>query len=197
MTVQPEHRPTAEPDGECEPPVQGECGSAAELEGECEPHVQGECGSAAEPEREPAVQPEDLGRFFLDRANAGDVEGLVALYEPGAVLAFPPGKLAAGHEQIRAVYAELLADRPSFSSAGQPSAIINGDLALTSTRLPGGGATVEVARRQPDGTWRWDRSACAAGGIRPSLIRLGPSRPGKRQQVGFDPAAAGRLGRQR
>lgn len=137
MTVQPEHGPTAEPEGECDPPVQGEC------------------GSVAEPEREPAVQPEDLGRFFLDRANAGDVEGLVALYGPGAVLAFPPGKLAAGHEQIRAVYAELLADRPSFSSAGQPSAIINGDLALTSTRLPGGGATVEVARRQPDGTWRW------------------------------------------
>ena len=27
--------------------------------------------------------------------------------------------------------------------------------ALTSTRLPGGGATVEVARRQPDGTWLW------------------------------------------
>jgi hypothetical protein len=33
--------------------------------------------------------------------------------------------------------------------------IRNGDLALTSTRLPAGGATVEVARRQPDGSWRW------------------------------------------
>jgi len=108
-----------------------------------------------QPEHEPAIQPEDLGRFFLDRANAGDVEGLVALYEPGAVLAFPTGTLATGHDEIRKVYAELLAERPSFSSAGQPPAIINGDLALTSTRLPGGGATVEVARRQPDGTWRW------------------------------------------
>ena len=29
------------------------------------------------------------------------------------------------------------------------------DLALTSTLLVGGGATVEVARRQPDGTWLW------------------------------------------
>ena len=106
-------------------------------------------------ESEPAARPEDLGRYFLERANAGDVEGLVALYEPGAVLAFPPGRLAAGHEEIRKVYAELLADRPSFSSAGQPPAIRNGDLALTSTRLPGGGATVEIARRQPDGSWRW------------------------------------------
>ena len=106
-------------------------------------------------EPEPAVQPEDLGRYFIERANAGDVEGLVALYEPEAVLAFPRGRLAAGHEEIRRVYADLLADRPTFSSAGQPPAIRNGDLALTSTRLPGGGATVEVARRQPDGSWRW------------------------------------------
>ena len=109
----------------------------------------------ANAEPEPAAQPEDLGRYFLERANAGDVEGLIALYEPGAVLAFAPEKLAAGHEQIREVYAELLAARPSFGSAGQQPAIRNGDLALTSTRLPGGGATVEVARRQPDGSWRW------------------------------------------
>jgi ketosteroid isomerase-like protein len=60
----------------------------------------------------PAMRPEDLGAFFLERANAGDVEGLVALYEPGAVLAFPPGRLATGHEEIRKVYAELLAGRP-------------------------------------------------------------------------------------
>jgi ketosteroid isomerase-like protein len=109
----------------------------------------------ANAEAEPAAQPEDLGRLFLERANAGDVEGLVALYEPGVVLAFPAGRLTIGHEQIRRVYAELLADKPSFSSAGQQPVIRNGNLALTSTRLPGGGATVEVARRQPDGSWRW------------------------------------------
>jgi len=110
---------------------------------------------AANAEPEPAAQPEDLGRYFLERANAGDVEGIVALYEPEAVPALPSGRLAAGHEEIRKVYAELLADKPSFGSAGQRPAIRNGDLALTSTRLPGGGATVEVARRQPDGSWRW------------------------------------------
>jgi hypothetical protein len=109
----------------------------------------------ANAEPEPAAQPEDLGRYFLERANAGDVEGLVALYEPGPVLAFAPGRLATGHDEIRRVYAELLADKPSFSSAGQQPVIRNGDLALTSTRLPGGGATVEVARRQPDGSWHW------------------------------------------
>lgn len=104
---------------------------------------------------EPALEPEDLGRFFLERANAGDVEGLVALYEPGAVLALPAGGLATGHDQIRAVYSDLLASQPAFRSAGQMPVLRQGDLALASTRLPGGGATVEVARRQPDGGWRW------------------------------------------
>jgi len=42
-----------------------------------------------------------------------------------------------------------------FSSAGQQPVIRHGNLALTSTRLTGGGTTVEVARRQPDGSWRW------------------------------------------
>jgi ketosteroid isomerase-like protein len=109
----------------------------------------------ANPEPAPALRPEDLGLFFLERANAGDVEGLVALYEPEAVLAVSPGRLATGHEEIRAAYAGLLAGRPVFSSEGQYPVIRRGDLALTSTRLPGGGATVEVARLQPDGTWRW------------------------------------------
>jgi len=35
---------------------------------------------------EPALDPQDLARFFVLRANAGDIEGLVALYESDAVL---------------------------------------------------------------------------------------------------------------
>jgi ketosteroid isomerase-like protein len=62
-------------------------------------------GEAAERAR----RPEDLDRLFLERANAGDVDGVVALYEPQAVLAFPPGQLAIGTAAIRDVYAGLLA----------------------------------------------------------------------------------------
>jgi len=40
--------------------------------------------------RERARQPEDLSRLLAERANAGDLEGMVALYEPGAVLAYLP-----------------------------------------------------------------------------------------------------------
>ncbi len=104
-------------------------------------------------DREKALQPEDLDRLFLERANAGDVEGVVALDEPRAVLAVPPGRLAAGTDAIRQVYRELLASPPRFTGTIRP-AIRNGDIAITSTTRAGN-ATVEVARRQPDGTWLW------------------------------------------
>jgi ketosteroid isomerase-like protein len=110
---------------------------------------------SGETANEPARRPEEIGDLFLKRANAGDVEGVVALYEPDAVLAFPKGQLTVGHDQIREAYAAFLAGRPVLESAGQRAPIVNGDIALTSTLLPNGGATVEIARRQPDGTWRW------------------------------------------
>ena len=102
---------------------------------------------------EVSARPEDLGRLFMKRGNAGDVDGLVALYEPDAILAFPSGKITVGGEEIRRVYAELLATKPKFQGEVQP-ALRNGDFALTSTRFSGG-ATAEVAHRQSDGTWLW------------------------------------------
>ena len=105
--------------------------------------------------REPAAEPNDLARLFVTRANAGDVDGLVALYEPNAVLTFPTGHVASGAKEIRAVYEEFLAGRPTLAAGDQQPPLVNGDLALTSTRLVGGGVTVEVARRQPDGSWLW------------------------------------------
>lgn len=102
---------------------------------------------------ERALEPEDLSRLFLERANAGDVEGVVALYEAGAVLAFAPGQVAVGTEAIRRVYAELLASPPAFTGAARP-VIKNGDIAITSTTRAGN-ATVEVARLQADGSWLW------------------------------------------
>ncbi|GAA0925773.1 YybH family protein [Pseudonocardia zijingensis] len=103
-----------------------------------------------------AREPEDLSRLFLRRVNAGDVDGLVALYESDAVLATPDGGEVRGEAGIRAFYAALVASAPRFAPGEQHPALRVGDLALTSTRLPGGaGATAEVARQQPDGTWRW------------------------------------------
>ena len=112
-------------------------------------------GEGAPGARERAATPEDLARFLVERVNAGDLEGVVALYEADAVLALPDGGVAAGREAIRSFYAALLAGRPTFRPGPQWPALVSGDLALTSTRLLAGGATAEVARRQPDGSWRW------------------------------------------
>jgi hypothetical protein len=42
-----------------------------------------------------------------------------------------------------------------FQVGEQRAAMVCGDLALTSTRLPDGMVTAEIARRQSDGTWLW------------------------------------------
>lgn len=105
-------------------------------------------------ERERAAQPEDLARLFVERANAGDAEGLAALYEPAAVLATLQG-VTVGREAIRAAYERMFAQRPQVALEAQLPTLRLGDLALTASRLPGGGGTAEVARRQPDGTWLW------------------------------------------
>lgn len=111
-----------------------------------------------ENQRESARRPEDLTRLFLEFANAGDLEGLVTLYEPDAVLAIRTGGVATGSDEIREVYRKILNERKTFSLPDQEPVLYCGDLALTSTRkVPGapGGATAEVARRQPDGSWLW------------------------------------------
>ena len=105
------------------------------------------------PQREIAIQPEDLDRLFLERANTGDVEGVVALYEPNAVLAFPEGQVTVGRENIRRVYEQSIAAGQKFQGIVL-KALVKGDIAMTSTALPGN-ATVEIARRQSDGSWLW------------------------------------------
>jgi hypothetical protein len=105
---------------------------------------------------EKALKPEDLAVFFVNRANAGDVEGIVTLYESDAILVInKEGKVAKGHPEIRIFYAELLNKNIKFEQGRQSPALRNEGLALTSSRLVNGIVTSEVARIQPDGTWLW------------------------------------------
>jgi ketosteroid isomerase-like protein len=110
---------------------------------------------ADEVSREPARDPQDLERLLVSRERAGDVDGMAALYEPHAVLDCGDGRLILGREAIRAFYAGLVAMGRKFDFGDQRPAVISGDSALTSTRLPDGSVTAEVARRQGDGTWLW------------------------------------------
>src|ERR1700736_6012122 len=101
------------------------------------------------------TEPNELGAFFAERLNSGDVEGLVALYEANAILALPGGNIATGGEKIRAAFQQLVAAGVTVKHEEQLPALRQGALALTPARFEGGAKTAEVARRQPDGTWLW------------------------------------------
>ena len=90
---------------------------------------------------ERALAPEQLATLLLKRMNAGDLEGVVALYETEAVLVLPDGKVARGTKQIHDFYENFLANRPQFAAGRQSAPLINGNIALTSS----------TARRYRDG----------------------------------------------
>jgi ketosteroid isomerase-like protein len=108
-----------------------------------------------ETQREPARDPQDLERLLIDRQWAGDVDGMLALFEPEAIIDTGEAELTRGHAAIRALFETFVASGRKFQRGEQRPAAINGDLALTSTRLADGSITSEVARRQADGTWLW------------------------------------------
>jgi uncharacterized protein (TIGR02246 family) len=105
-------------------------------------------------EHEKAMRPEDLTSLFVERANAGDAAGLAALYEPDAVLSYPPGEQTVGREAIHRLYEKMLANAPHFTPETPLPTLVSGDIALTSTPpKDGAGARAQVVRRQPDGSW--------------------------------------------
>ena len=101
-----------------------------------------------------AQTPEDITRLFVERVNAGDVNGLADLYEPDAVIAFPPGELTQGRDAIVALYEVMVAQKPHFEYEEPLTTLISGDIALTATEAQDeAGARAQVVRRQSDGTW--------------------------------------------
>jgi uncharacterized protein (TIGR02246 family) len=101
-----------------------------------------------------AQTPEDITRLFVERANAGDAQGLADLYEPDAVIAFPPGQLTKGRDAIVKLYEAMLTRKPHFEYEEPLTTLISGDLALTATEAQDeAGARAQVVRRQSDGTW--------------------------------------------
>ena len=112
----------------------------------------------------PARNPAEVDALFAAALNAGDLDALVALYEPGAALMPSPGTVVNGTAAIREALAGFLAAKPSMSLSAQTLAQA-GDVALVSAAWqlsligPDGkpatmsGKSVEVARRQPDGRW--------------------------------------------
>ena len=115
-----------------------------------------------------ARQPEDCDRLLLAALQAGDIDTSVALYEPGAALFAKSGEAVVGHDAIRASNAALIALKPIFHIE-RIVTTVSGDGSIATTRMkatlegtrPDGRPvksalhTLEVVRRQPDGSWRY------------------------------------------
>ncbi|MBI5443990.1 MAG: nuclear transport factor 2 family protein [Deltaproteobacteria bacterium] len=111
-----------------------------------------------------AGKPEDVGRLFAEAFAAGDPERLLALYEPGASLVMQGGQIVTGTEGLREALNGFLAlcgeFRLEVKSAVEAEgvALVRAEWSLTGG-APGGcavnlkGRSIEVLRRQADGTW--------------------------------------------
>ena len=114
----------------------------------------------------PAHTPEDVHPTFAKLFSAGDLDGVMALYDPGAQLIPQPGASPVSGPTIRQVLQGFLALQPSISIE-TTGLVTTKDVALLRSHwtLKGKGAdgrpvemshrSIEVVRRQPDGTWRF------------------------------------------
>jgi ketosteroid isomerase-like protein len=106
----------------------------------------------------PAFTPQEI-HFLFERAyNSGNVEDIVALYEPGAVLV-SGGELITGHEGLRNAFTAFLArgvrmklDTRAVIESGEGLAVLHGAWSLGPPSATQGLST-EVVRRQADGSW--------------------------------------------
>lgn len=111
----------------------------------------------------PATSPEQLHREFEAAFNASDLNALLALYEPDAVLIPQPGVVARGLDEIGpalqqflALGAQIVIDTKTVLTVGDLAYLTN-RWSLSGTGPDGpldmGAVTAETARRQDDGTW--------------------------------------------
>lgn len=113
-------------------------------------------------------QPDDCSRVLVAALESGDIETSVALYEPSAVLFRKSGETMTGLDAIRENNAGVIALKPKFTIEFITSTL-SGDGTLATNRMkanlafvkPDGTSvntsvdTLEVLRKQGDGSWRY------------------------------------------
>jgi uncharacterized protein (TIGR02246 family) len=112
-----------------------------------------------------AQSPRQVDEQFAKSFNAGDMNAVLALYEPEATFIPQPGSPVTGHDAIREALSQFiglhgqidLRTASVIESAGL--ALVMSDWTLTGGTDPDGnpvelsGRTTEVHRRQDDGSW--------------------------------------------
>ncbi len=114
-----------------------------------------------------AHSPEECDQLLFKTIGTGDLDAALELYEPDAVFVVAPGQVVTGHAAIREVLGGMLASGGAGEIEGVTS-VISADGAVAFTRTKGSAThpgpdgkpitmafhSVEVVRRQADGTWR-------------------------------------------
>ncbi|MEX0777108.1 MAG: nuclear transport factor 2 family protein [Phycisphaeraceae bacterium] len=116
-----------------------------------------------------ANTPQDTDRQFIAAVNRGDVEAMLEFYEPGGGLfLISTGQYTTSLAAMRAEFEGLLAMKPKLTIK-ELVVTMHDDATLATSRMrvamdataPDGSAihqefhTLEVLRKQPDGTWRY------------------------------------------
>jgi uncharacterized protein (TIGR02246 family) len=107
----------------------------------------------------PANSPEDICRLFQQYMAAGDLDAVLSVYDPEAVLVNRSGEVKQGRDGLRQELAPFAAMKTRFAFTIK-QVIPSGDIALMHTKWqvsfpqPMSVYVIAVARRQPDGTWR-------------------------------------------
>jgi uncharacterized protein (TIGR02246 family) len=110
------------------------------------------------------VQPEALYPALCAAFNAGDLEAVLALYDPKAVYVIKPGRVTESPAALRAAMQHNLATRgrlgarPETVLRSEDAALVLGTFTLSGQRGDGSAFErtsrfVDVLRRQPDGRW--------------------------------------------
>jgi len=105
------------------------------------------------------MKPQDIHTLFLDAFNRGDLEAVVTLYEPGAVLVTGTGP-AVGHAAIRRAYHHILAHglrmelkTHTVLESSEGLAVLHAAWTYHFSENAIAGLSTEVVRQQPDGSW--------------------------------------------
>lgn len=111
-----------------------------------------------------APTPQEVQSQWAKAFNAGDLEGLMALYAPDACFVPQPGQPVQGHNSIREALQNFLSlgakidIDADYVLESKDTALLRGRWQLTGTAPDGQaldmrGRSSEVVRRQPDGGW--------------------------------------------
>ena len=120
------------------------------------------------------TEPAQMNEAFARAFNTRNIENLLALYEPDAVLRV--GDSERSITGLTAIAGELqhLFQAPGVMTSHNNFCIIHGDLALLRAdwdlvaddgSVVASGSSAEIVRRQTDGTWRYVIDHAAGAGL--------------------------------